>query len=478
MKMIAQEFNFLGYDLDEESGRVLFNYQLIWDSSTDRREKKLTFTEVFFFGEGHDWDLVSHGLLALLYFIAGVSYYKAGIPPKLNFQNIRPSAMQATLINAVYSEGLAEMAYRNNLNLPVMSFYDESGNPILLDEAVLTNKNQVALQSNPAESFSQQAESLLSEGGIKVLLPFGGGIDSLTSLELLRYKADEMSLFIMSRTGDRYAAIENAAEVAKLPIVRAERQLDEKILKSDSLGLLNGHVPVTAVVSAAAVLSAYLNGFNHVVMSNEKSASFGSLLGNKTVNHQWSKGIEFETMMHAVIREITSGSLRYFSLLRAVSELWVAKRFSQYESYLPVFRSCNRAFHLDPAQRMDKWCGVCDKCCFIDLILAPFLSKATLEKVFSGSEPLSLPANREKFLALLGLTVKPFECVGDVTECRAALYLAAKREDRADDSGLALLVAELVSLNVTLTPGEQEIEKLLYPEGIDFVPGYLRDVLF
>ena len=53
-------------DLDEESGRVLFNYQLIWDSSTDRREKKLTFTEVFFFGEGHDWDLVSHGLLALL----------------------------------------------------------------------------------------------------------------------------------------------------------------------------------------------------------------------------------------------------------------------------------------------------------------------------------------------------------------------------------------------------------------------------
>ena len=43
----------------------------------------------------------------------------------------------------------------------------------------------------------------------------------------------------------------------------------------------------------------------------------------------------------------------------------------------------------------------------------------------------------------MGTGVKPFECVGDTDECRAAVLLADRRADRAGDQLLARLVAEL-----------------------------------
>ncbi len=474
MNEIAQEFNFLGYDLDGDTGRVLFRYQLLWDKPNAKRGKELTFTETFLFGSGYDWDLTARKLLDVLYFVAGVSYYKAGLPSRLNFKNMPVSSSEAALTAAVYSRGLEEMAYRNNLELPGLSFFDAAG------AAVVSGSGEshpgAVLPNRPSPLADPASEESIPEGGIKVLLPFGGGIDSLTSLELLRHKADEISLFVMSRLNDRYAAIENAAEAAKLPVVRLERQLDEKILDSVSLGLLNGHVPITAVISAAAVVSAHLNGFNHAVMSNEKSASSGSVLGDKTVNHQWSKGIEFEAMLHAMVKDVTGGAISYFSLLRPLSELWIARRFVSCDTYLPVFRSCNRAFHIDPGQRLDKWCGVCDKCCFIDLILAPFLSKYQLEEIFAGAEPLSAEANHDRFLALLGLYAKPFECVGDVTECRAALQLALERDDRKGDGPAESLAAAAAAPGSPNLVTEREIEELMHPSGENFIPGYLRDV--
>ena len=57
------------------------------------------------------------------------------------------------------------------------------------------------------------------------------------------------------------------------------------------------------------------------------------------------------------------------------------------------------------------------------------MDRSELEAVFAGDEPLQNPANEERFRTLLGLGAgaKPFECVGDVDECRAALVLAAQR---------------------------------------------------
>ena len=212
------------------------------------------------------------------------------------------------------------------------------------------------------------------------------------------------------------------------------------------LGFLNGHVPVTAIITAAALVAAVIERRDAVVLSNEWSASVPTVVADGiAVNHQWSKSDEFERAFGDLVLATLGSGISVFSYLRPRSELWVSRQFAGLTRYHHAFRSCNRAFHQDPAQRLDHWCGRCDKCCFIDLVLAPFMDRVELEAVFAGDEPLQDPANEERFRALLGLGTgaKPFECVGDIDECRAATLLAAERADRAGTGLLARLRAEL-----------------------------------
>ncbi len=276
----------------------------------------------------------------------------------------------------------------------------------------------------------------------------------------------------MGRPGDRFEAIEAPAAVTGLPVVRAEREIDPQLLRSRELGFLNGHVPVTGIISAIAVMAAVLEGRDAVVMSNEWSASIPTLeASGRAINHQWSKSDAFEAGFRALLPGPSGPGVAYFSALRPFSELWVAERFARLNAYHATFRSCNRAFHIDRSLRLDHWCGQCDKCCFIDLILAPFLPAAALEAIFAGREPLADtgadPALADRFRALLGTSAgsKPFECVGEVNECRAAALLSAQRPDRAGTKLLQVLAAELDGL-----PGGIPAADLFRPLSAHFIP--------
>ena len=78
--------------------------------------------------------------------------------------------------------------------------------------------------------------------------------------------------------------------------------------RSDELGFLNGHVPVTGILSAIAVVAALLDGRDAVVLSNEWSASVADAASRAggAINHQWSKGMEFE----AGFRQVLAGRAR------------------------------------------------------------------------------------------------------------------------------------------------------------------------
>ncbi len=86
--------------------------------------------------------------------------------------------------------------------------------------------------------------------------------------------------------------------------------------------------------------------------------------------------------------------------------------------------------------------------------------------MFAGNEPLQDAANEERFRTLLdlGSGAKPFECVGDTDECRAATLLAARREDRAGTGVLARLRAELAEA----APADPVA--LLQPRGTHRIP--------
>src|ERR1700730_14651598 len=143
------------------------------------------------------------------------------------------------------------------------------------------------------------------------------------------------------------------------------------------------------------------------------------------------------------------------------------------QAYQGSFRSCNKAFYTDPARRLDHWCGQCDKCCFIDLILAPFMPAEALRRIFARTgEPLDNPELAGKFRALLGAGAKPFECVGEVNECRAAVLLAAARDDRAASRLLQELAAE--GAGWPDAPSGTDAVAMLQPVGDNFIPAGYR----
>jgi UDP-N-acetyl-alpha-D-muramoyl-L-alanyl-L-glutamate epimerase len=440
-------FCYEGFDLDPASGLLTCRYSLGGRG----------FTEQITFGPAGNWDAPEVGQAArLICLLAGVSYYKTAAPPVVDLGRLPVTTAELDFLRGFYLDGLAEFAYRDDLDLAALRFVGGAiGGPA------------AGPPSGPGHPASPGATPQA------MLIPFGGGIDSIVTVELMRRHGDA-ALFIMSRPGDRFAAIERPAAVTGLPVVRAGREIDPQLLRAAELGFRNGHVPVTGILSAIAVMAALLDGRDAVVMSNEWSASAGTLTaGGRVINHQYSKSMEFEAGFRRVLADALGGRLAYFSALRPFTELWVARKFAGLTRYHATFRSCNRAFHIDPAARLDHWCGRCDKCCFIDLILAPFLPATELRQIF-GAEPLADPALADRFRALLGTSPagKPFECVGEVTECRAAAVLAAARADRAGTALLHTLAAEFSP------PDPATIEALLRPVGEHWIPdAYAADDL-
>ncbi len=67
---------------------------------------------------------------------------------------------------------------------------------------------------------------------------------------------------------------------------------------------------------------------------------------------------------------------------------------------------------------------------------------------------------------------KLLECVSEVTECRAAVLLAARRDDRADSGLLQELAAEVASWPDA--PSQAETAAMLEPVGRNFIPDRYR----
>jgi hypothetical protein len=429
-------FRYEGYDVDPRASQLTCRYSL------DGRD----FSERVAFPGGGRWDHPALDQAARwVFLLAGVSYYKTGAAPVIELPATPLRPAEREFLRSFYLDGLGEYAYRNGLDLGDLRIEA----PVLADVAARPATTEPNPQKRP-------------------LVPFGGGIDSIVTVELVRPLA-EAALFVVARPGDLFRAIERPAAVAGLPVVRAEREIDPQVLRSRELGFLNGHVPVTGIISAIGIMAAVLDGRDAVVMSNEWSSSIGNVeVGGRSINHQWSKGLSFEAGFRAVLAQSLGTSVDYFSRLRPYTELLIADLFARHGEYHLAFQSCNRGFHIDPAQRLDHWCGHCDKCAFIDLILSPFIDAASLSEIFGGHEPLDDPSLLPRFQALVDTSGarKPWECVGEVNECRAAVALASQRRDRAGTRVLRALADQLGDR----LPGPDAVDALMHPLGEHFVP--------
>ncbi|HNR92862.1 MAG TPA: endonuclease domain-containing protein, partial [Dokdonella sp.] len=163
----------------------------------------------------------------------------------------------------------------------------------------------------------------------------------------------------------------------------------------------------------------------------------------------------------------------YCSLLRPWSELAVAARFARETRYDDVFSSCNRNFRILGPKPADRWCGQCPKCHFVFLALAPFMPKPRLLAIF-GRNLLDDEALAPGFDALVEYRDhKPFECVGEGQESRAAFGALARLAEWREDV-LVERYAREIAPQLAEAP---TLDALLEAQGPHHVPSALRAVL-
>ena len=354
--------------------------------------------------------------LRLLHLIAGVSYYKAGVPAAIAVADWTPDAATAELLDTLYLHGLAEFAYRNGLDL--------RGRIRFPRDATVT-------AAAPALGLPRCA-----------LVPIGGGKDSLVAVEALK-AINAAATAVWIGTSPLIAA---CAARTGLPTLNIAREIAPGLFELNRRGAWNGHIPVTAINSAILVCAAILHGFDAIAFANERSASSATLeYAGQQVNHQWSKGWDFERALADHVRSHIAADLDYCSLLRPFSELAVTRAFARSgAAYFELFSSCNRNFRILGPKPADRWCGQCPKCHFVFLALAPFLPKPRLLAIF-GRNLLDDDTQAGGFDALLEYrNHKPFECVGEGAEARAAMAVLAARPEWCEDALIARFRREIL----------------------------------
>ena len=316
-----------------------------------------------------------------------VSYYKAVCCNDIEIQCAYLSNKQIEFYKKLYMNGLGEFFYINGID-----------------------PNTVNMNIYSTKTISNFNIDNEAKNNNKVLVPVGGGKDSVVSIELLKNKFDITCYIINPRLATN-ECFTNSNVKNKLIV---KRELDKTLIQLNNQGYLNGHTPYSAIVAFSSVLSAYINGISYVALSNEDSANESTIVGTN-INHQYSKSFEFEQDFINYHKEFINTNVDYFSLLRGYSESKIASIFSKHTQYHNVFKSCN------VGSFTDIWCGNCPKCLFVYIILSPFLTKEQLFNIFNKNL-LDDKSLIEDFLKLCGiLPEKPFECVGSIEEVNASI---------------------------------------------------------
>lgn len=294
----------------------------------------------------------------------------------------------------LYLKGLGEFFYLNGIS-PDDDFM----------EIISNEDNRKMIPKTSVEKSSSATK--------RTLIPIGGGKDSAVTLELLKGQTDRYCYIINPR-----GATTETVNVAGLSdkTILANRKLDKNMILLNEKGFLNGHTPFSAIVAFSSVISAYINDIENVALSNESSAN-ESTVENTDVNHQYSKSYEFETDFIEYESKYINSGVKYFSMLRPISELQIAKLFAGFKEYHAIFKSCNCG------SKENVWCSNCPKCLFVYIILSPFLEEKELVDIF-GKNMLDDINSKDNFEKLVGLQKeKPFECVGSRYEVNLALQM-------------------------------------------------------
>lgn len=432
-------FNITTYTFEPEKKKAFFYYSFSRDS-----QELHSFVEEISFPKAIDISAIPKSVLEetlkLVHITLGISYYKLFVPSKISVQ-YSISKKQAGFFKTLYKNGLGEFFYRNNIS--------PNGKCSFLFD----------------EHFSPAPTSLPRKQ--RALFGVGGGKDSIVVGELLKEQNISAKPFIVETQKASQLKKDVLTVDGRSPL-KIRRKLDTQLFNPPQ-GSFNGHIPISAVIASLSVLTAVLYDYNSFIVGNEFSSNFGNInWKGLEVNHQWSKSQEFESLFQNYLNEFITPDIKYFSLLRPLHEIRIAEMFTKYPQYFNVFSSCNRNFLISKERTQTRWCIECPKCHFVFLMLAPFLSKKDIQKMFGKNlfdDAKLIPA----FKDLLGFgDLKPFDCVGTFEESQAALYLASKKYNTSP------VIKKLVSL---IKKPEAVVQKVMGISPAPNLPEYLQLML-
>jgi hypothetical protein len=381
-------FIFNKYTFDKNSKTLDLHFSL---------DNEIDFKESFIF----DFNFIDYNPKQLdraffsLFIMAGISYYKSFIPKTIEINDNMLSPEGSAFFSRTYESGLGEFFYKNKLDPKTRINFPSTG----------TDKDMKYIDSNKSK-----------------LVGIGGGKDSLLTLEILRKSENDVSTWSVGHRAQLAPLIEKMESKHFF----VDRVIDQKIIRLNEEGAMNGHIPISAILAMTGNIVAILSGISEVVVSNEKSADEPTLqYGGVNINHQYSKSSVFEKDYQNYLKNQEGSNTNYYSFLRPIGELFIAELFAKigFEKYKKVFSSCNRAF--TQVNKKIFWCGHCPKCAFTFLIFTPFVERNELEKLWNGKNLLLDPKLTQTFKELLGIEgEKPLECVGEIRESRLAMDMA------------------------------------------------------
>jgi len=341
--------------------------------------------------------------LFLTFVLVGTSYYKCFPTQDVVLKQGALDEWQADFFNQAYREGLSQFAFENQLDPAQFAVFRPTINT---------------------------ADAAVRYEGVGDIVMQSGGKDSLLLATMLEREGHAFTPWYCATGGDHPAVLDGMSE----PLAVATRTIDRPhIAEAQARGGLNGHVPVTYILSSIALLEAILWHKARVLMAiGHEGEEPHAYIGGVAVRHQWSKTLSAEKAMAEYVERYISPNLKIFSPLRRYSELRIAELFvvQAWEQYGRRFSSCNLANYMQgQANTTLTWCGNCPKCANSYLLFAPFLDAHELQSIFGGKDLFEDPALDSTFRGLLGIdgAMKPFECVGEIDELRLAYHMAQQR---------------------------------------------------
>ncbi len=356
------KFIFKNYEFNPTTRTAFFRYGF---SDGTEFEESVQFARA---GE-YDKELLDRALF-LSFMLVGTSYYKAFPSKEVSLETGTLDSWQADFFNRVYQEGLSQFAFENGLSRDDLAHF--AGTETQKPPVLVAGKGVLSLQS--------------------------GGKDSLLTATLLSSKNQPFTSWYIGSSSHYPMVLEMIGQ----PLVTAERFIDiEGLKEAREHGGLNGHVPITYIVTSFALIDAVLNGANTVLLSiGHEGEEAHDWIGDLPVNHQWSKTWPAEQAFAEYVVKYISPDMKVGSPLRGFTELKIAELFAQnaWKKYGYEFSSCNRANYMQGNDNTElKWCGECPKCANSFLLFAPFVPAEELKSLFNGQDLFAKPLLQETF---------------------------------------------------------------------------------